>query len=100
LTIAAFLTGWFALDAGSGMLVIAAAVQGLASWAWVVALIGLAGKLFSGGPPAVRYTADGSYWIYILHLRLVLPAGMALAPTVLRILVKLLLPWTVSMVSL
>lgn len=100
LTIAAFLTGWFALDAGSGMLVIAAAVQGLASWAWVFALIGLAGKLFSGGSPAVRYTADGSYWIYILHLPLVMAVGIALAPTGLPILVKLLITWTVSMVIL
>lgn len=100
LTIAAFLTGWFALDAGSGMLVIAAAVQGLASWAWVFALIGLAGKLFSGGSPAVRYTADSSYWIYILHLPLVMAVGIALAPTGLPILVKLLITWTVSMVIL
>src|SRR5690625_71120 len=100
LTIAAFLTGWFALDAGSGMLVIAAAVQGLASWAWVFALIGLAGELFSGGSPAVRYTADSSYWIYILRLPLVMAVGIALAPTVLPILVKLLITWTVSMVIL
>lgn len=100
LTIAAFLTGWFALDARSGMLVIAAAVQGLASWAWVFALIGLAGKLFSGGSPAVRYTADSSYWIYILHLPLVMAVGIALAPTGLPILVKLLITWTVSMVIL
>lgn len=100
LTIAAFLTGWFALDAGSEMLVIAAAVQGLASWAWVFALIGLAGKLFSGGSPAVRYTADSSYWIYILHLPLVMAVGIALAPTGLPILVKLLITWTVSMVIL
>src|SRR5699024_2480906 len=100
LTIAAFLTGWFALDAGSGMLVIAAAVQGLASWAWVFALIGLAGKLFSGGSPAVRYTAASSYWIYILHLPLVMAVGIALAPTGLPILVKLLITWTVSMVIL
>src|SRR5699024_2911494 len=92
--------GRFGRDAASGLLGVAAAGQRLASWAWVFALIGLAGKLFSGGSPAVRYTADGSYWIYILHLPLVMAVGIVLAPTGLPILVKLLITWTVSMVIL
>lgn len=100
LTVAAFLTAWFALDGGTATLVLAAAVQGLASWAWVFALIGLSGKLFSGGSALVRYLADASYWIYILHLPLVMAVGIVLAPSGLPVLVKLLITWTVSLVIL
>lgn len=100
LSVAAFLTGWSALEGDAEMLVIAAAVQSLAAWAWVFALIGLAEKLLSSGSQLVRYLADSSYWIYILHLPLLMAVGIALAPSALPPLVKLLVTWTVTMAIL
>lgn len=100
LTVAAYLTGGFAFEGGTGMLVIAAVVQGLAAWSWVFALTGLAEKFLSAGSSLVRYLADASYWIYILHLPLVIAVGIVLAPYALPIGVKLLITWTASMAVL
>ncbi len=44
---------------------------GVGMWAWIFGLIGLTLKLFSGESAAVRYVADASYWIYIIHLPIV-----------------------------
>jgi ABC-type multidrug transport system ATPase subunit/peptidoglycan/LPS O-acetylase OafA/YrhL len=41
------------------------------SWAWSFALTGLALRFLSGHRPAVRYVADASYWIYLVHLPVV-----------------------------
>lgn len=45
-----------------------------ASWAWSLGLTGLALRFFDGHSPARRYLADASYWIYIVHLPLVMAA--------------------------
>jgi peptidoglycan/LPS O-acetylase OafA/YrhL len=54
----------------------------LAIWTWTTGLIGLALRFLSGGNPRIRYVADASYWIYIVHLPLVmfLQAGMSRLP--------------------
>jgi ABC-type multidrug transport system ATPase subunit/peptidoglycan/LPS O-acetylase OafA/YrhL len=41
------------------------------SWAWSLALTGLALRYLSGQNAAIRYVADASYWIYLVHLPLV-----------------------------
>ncbi len=41
------------------------------SWAWSFAFTGLALRYLSGHHPAVRYVADASYWIYLVHLPVV-----------------------------
>ncbi|MDR7270137.1 ABC-type multidrug transport system ATPase subunit/peptidoglycan/LPS O-acetylase OafA/YrhL [Pelomonas saccharophila] len=41
------------------------------SWAWSFAITGLALRHLSGHRPAVRYVADASYWIYLVHLPVV-----------------------------
>lgn len=41
-------------------------------WAWTMALIGLAVRYLSGHSPVRRYIADASYWVYIIHLPIVL----------------------------
>ncbi|MGM9481445.1 ATP-binding cassette domain-containing protein [Roseateles sp. NT4] len=41
------------------------------SWAWSFAITGVALRFLSGHHPAVRYMADASYWIYLVHLPLV-----------------------------
>jgi ABC-type multidrug transport system ATPase subunit/peptidoglycan/LPS O-acetylase OafA/YrhL len=44
---------------------------GLAVWCWTFALIGLAVRYLSREITAVRYVADASYWIYLVHLPVV-----------------------------
>ena len=53
---------------------IAAAVVALAVWSSALAATALCLKFFSGHSPVRRYLADASYWIYILHLPLVMLA--------------------------
>ncbi len=44
----------------------------LAIWTWSFALIGLALRFLSAESRARRYLADASYWIYLVHLPLVM----------------------------
>lgn len=53
----------------------------LATWTATFAVIGLALRFLSGFSPARRYIADASYWLYIIHL----PIVMALQVTVSRL---------------
>ncbi|MFG6412626.1 ATP-binding cassette domain-containing protein [Roseateles sp. DC23W] len=41
------------------------------AWAWSFAIAGAALRFLSGHHPAVRYVADASYWIYLVHLPVV-----------------------------
>jgi hypothetical protein len=49
-----------------------AASYALALWAWSFAFIGLALRYLSGFSASRRYIADASYWMYLVHLPLVL----------------------------
>jgi glucan biosynthesis protein C len=49
-----------------------AAGYALALWAWSFAFIGLALRYLSGYSARRRYIADASYWMYLVHLPLVL----------------------------
>lgn len=40
----------------------------LAVWTWTLGLTGAALRYLNAERPAVRYLADASYWIYIIHL--------------------------------
>lgn len=51
-----------------------AAAFGVATYAAVFAVVGLAMRFFSGRSAVRRYLADASYWIYIVHLPLVMAA--------------------------
>lgn len=57
-----------------------AALYGFACWAWTIAIIGFAVRHLSGHSPARRYLADASYWIYIVHLPIVIALQTLLAP--------------------
>ncbi|MNS56478.1 Glucans biosynthesis protein C [compost metagenome] len=52
----------------------AAAAFGVATYASMFAVVGLALKFWSGHSAVRRYLADASYWIYIVHLPLVMAA--------------------------
>lgn len=45
---------------------------GLAIWTWTFGLLGAALTFLSGHSAARRYLADASYWIYLVHLSLVM----------------------------
>ena len=45
----------------------------------LLALIGLALRYLSGHSPTRRYIADASYWVYIIHLPIVLALQVALS---------------------
>lgn len=49
-----------------------AATYALAAWTWSFAFIGLAMQFMSGFSAWRRYLADASYWLYLIHLPLVI----------------------------
>jgi len=51
---------------------VCAACYALATWTASFAAIGLALRFLSGFSPVRRYIADASYWLYIIHLPIVL----------------------------
>jgi peptidoglycan/LPS O-acetylase OafA/YrhL len=53
---------------------LAAAVVAFAVYASALAVMGLCLRFLSGHSPVRRYLADASYWVYILHLPLVMLA--------------------------
>ena len=57
-----------------------AALYPLASWAWTFGLVGLALRYLSDFSPVRRYIADASYWLYLVHLPLVMALQVAVAP--------------------
>ena len=58
-----------------------AACYALAEWTTTFAAVGLALRFLSGFSPVRRYIADASYWLYIIHL----PIVMALQVVVSRL---------------
>jgi len=57
-----------------------AVIYPLASWTTTFAAIGLALQFLSGYSPARRYIADASYWIYLIHMPIVMALQVVLAP--------------------
>lgn len=53
---------------------LAAAAFGVATYASMFAVVGLALRFWAGRSAVRRYLADASYWIYIVHLPLVMAA--------------------------
>lgn len=49
-----------------------AAAYAAAIWTWTLGLIGAALQFLSKENPVIRYIADGSYWVYIVHLPVVM----------------------------
>jgi glucans biosynthesis protein C len=52
----------------------------LSTWGFTLGFIGIAVRLLSGHSPFRRYIADASYWIYIVHLPIVLVLQAVVAP--------------------
>lgn len=49
-----------------------AACYCLAVWSWVFAVVGIGLRFFSGENRTRRYVSDSSYWLYLVHLPLVM----------------------------
>jgi peptidoglycan/LPS O-acetylase OafA/YrhL len=56
---------------GQVKLVLAGAYA-LAAWCWTISFIGIPLLLIRGPSRAVRYVADASYWLYLIHLPIVM----------------------------
>lgn len=62
-----------------------------AGWAWSLGLIGLGLTLFARESAVVRYVADASYWIYIIHLPVVMALQVAVSDLAFSGALKLIL---------
>jgi glucan biosynthesis protein C len=69
-----------------------AACYALASWTATFAVIGLALRFLSGFSPARRYIADASYWVYLVHLPIVMALQVAVS--------RLDWPWPVKFAAI
>ncbi|MEV4462389.1 acyltransferase family protein [Micromonospora echinofusca] len=83
--------------------IVYAVVYVLAIWTWTMALMGLAMRYLSKPNPAIRYVSDASYWIYIIHLPVVMAVQTAVAQVGLPWFVKypliLLVTYPLTLVS-
>lgn len=72
--------GTFAVErATTSTQLIVAAVYPLAIWTWTFALIGLGMAFMSGHSPVRRYLADSSYWLYLIHIPIIIALQAAFA---------------------
>lgn len=65
-----------------------ACLYAIAVWAWTLGLTGAALRFLTRERPGVRYVADASYWIYLMHLPVVMALQVAIYPLAAPGLVK------------
>jgi peptidoglycan/LPS O-acetylase OafA/YrhL len=69
-----------------------------AGWAWSFCLIGVGMQLFVRESAIVRYTANASYWIYIIHLPIVMALQVAVFDLALPGVIKFMAILAVTMI--
>lgn len=69
---------------------------GIMMWSLVSISIGLCRLLFKGPSKFVRYIADSSYWLYLIHLPLVIGLQIAFAELAIYWLIKLVGIFTIT----
>ena len=62
------------------MRLVSAILYAPAIWTTTFAAIGLALRFMSGFSPTRRYLADASYWLYLIHMPIVLALQVAVSP--------------------
>lgn len=72
----------------------------VAVWAWTLGLTGAALRFLDAERPAVRYLADASYWIYIIHIPVLGAVQVAFHPLMLPAIAKYLLILAATMALL
>jgi glucan biosynthesis protein C len=80
----------FAPVAAGGTKTALAVCYAMATWSWTLGLTGAALRFLSRERPAIRYVADASYWIYLMHL----PVVMALQVVVFTLPFPALAKWS------
>ena len=65
-----------------------AAAYAFAGWSWTFAVVGLGLRFLSGHSRVRRYLADASYWIYLIHLPVVMAIQVVMS--------RLHWPWLVE----
>ncbi|MET0694226.1 MAG: acyltransferase family protein [Propionibacteriaceae bacterium] len=96
LGLALALTGLSLADPGADTttpLLASASMMALAGWCWVYALLGLCVRFLTKDRPLVRYLADASYWMYLMHLPLLIGFEILLVALDWPIAVKLGATW-------
>ncbi|SHH10991.1 hypothetical protein SAMN05428948_2818 [Massilia sp. CF038] len=68
-----------------------AASYSFGAWSWALALIGMAHRFLAAPNATLRYLADASYWMYLVHLPLVVGLQRIVAPFAWPWLLKFLL---------
>jgi glucans biosynthesis protein C len=68
-----------------------AAGYSLGAWSWALALVGMAQRFLNRPNKPMRYLADASYWIYLVHLPLVVALQSMFAPLAWHWALKVLL---------
>jgi len=81
----------FAPFAAGGARTALAACYAVAMWSWTLGLTGAALRFLTRERPAIRYVADASYWIYVMHL----PVVMALQVLVYTLPLPAVAKWAV-----
>lgn len=71
--------------------VLSAAASAIICWCMIFSLLGLGNRYLNRGSRRVRYAADSSYWVYLVHYPIVLWLQVALTFVHLPALMKLLL---------
>lgn len=74
--------------AGGSHKTIYAICYALAVWSWTFGLIGAALRFLVSERPAIRYLADASYWVYIVHLPVVMAMQVLMFALPLPALIK------------
>lgn len=79
---------------------VVAVAQGLGGWCWVFGLIGLGVRHLTRERPWVRYLADAAFWMYLMHMVVVLGFGELVAGLDWPIPVKIAVTWVPSVAVL
>jgi peptidoglycan/LPS O-acetylase OafA/YrhL len=78
----------FAPEVDGARRAVLAALYALGAWSWTLGLLGAALRFLSRPNAAVRYCADASYWIYLVHIPVVMALQVAVYPIGAPALVK------------
>jgi glucans biosynthesis protein C len=100
LTMSAVTSGGMVLPSAPGSQLLVAAAYPLAIWAWCFALLGTATRFLSVESKVIRYLSDSSYWIYLVHLPLVVALQVLVSQWALGWQVKYLLILTIAIPTL
>lgn len=82
---------------GGGLQLLKAAAYPLALWAWCLGLVGAATRYLSAENKRIRWLADSSYWVYLLHLPIVVALQVWVSPWTLAWPLKYLLITAVAL---